>query len=199
MSRASLLTAMSLLFVVGCSKAQKQSEAVQSGAAAQPNPPVGNQESKISNAQSAAPAAIASNATILDWPAKPDQQPVELRHGSNGWACFPDMPTTPTNDPVCFDPVWQEWGQAIMAHKPFSTKSAGIAYMLQGASDASNSDPFKTKPDSGQEWVKSGPHVMLIYPDGAALASMTSDYTKGVPWVMFKGTPFAHVMVPVAK
>jgi hypothetical protein len=68
--------------------------------------------------------------------------------------------------------------------------------MLQGGSDASNTDPFATEPGAG-EWVETGPHVMMVVPDPAALANVSDDYRSGAPYVMWRGTPYAHVMMPV--
>jgi hypothetical protein len=39
---------------------------------------------------------------------------------------------------------------------------------------------------------------MLIVPDPAMLEGITTDFNLGGPYVMWKGTPYAHVMVPVA-
>jgi hypothetical protein len=154
---------------------------------------------KIQNAMSAAPYAISKEATIMDWPAAEGTQPTQLRAGNNGWVCYPDVADTPTNDPMCLDKVWQAWADAWLGKKPFSTAVPGIAYMLQGASDASNTDPFKTAPDPGEQWVISPPHLMLIVPDPAAIANLPTDPHNGGPWVMFKGTPYQHVMIPVGK
>ncbi|MBI3459863.1 hypothetical protein HY009_02905 [Candidatus Acetothermia bacterium] len=164
-------------------------------------PPTGNMtdEQKIQNAMSAAPMAISKDATILDLPASAGAQPKQLRAGTNGWVCYPDDPGTPANDPICLDQVWQAWFQAWAEKKPFSTKVPGIGYMLQGGADASNTDPFKTAPGPGEQWLILPPHVMWISPDPVALAEMTADLNNGGPWVMWKGTPYQHVMIPVAK
>jgi len=164
---------------------------------AQAGPAAGTPEWKIQNAMSAAPEQISTDATIMDWPATEGGAMTQLRAGTNGWMCLPDQPPTPANDPMCADQVWQEWAAAWAGHKPFSTKVAGVAYMLQGGAAASNTDPFKMAPDSGQSWMMEGPHVMLIVPNPAALAGLPDQHLDGAPFVMFKGTPYAHVMVPV--
>jgi hypothetical protein len=46
--------------------------------------------------------------------------------------------------------------------------------------------------------VVEGPHLMLIVPDPALLEGIPTDFNSGGPYVMWKGTPYAHVMVPVA-
>ncbi len=154
---------------------------------------------KIQNAMSAAPYAISKDATIMDWPSADGAQPTQLRAGTNGWVCYPKYPGTPANDPMCLDKVWQAWAEAWIAKNPFSTQVPGIAYMLQGAADASNTDPFKAAPDPGEQWVISPPHLMLIVPDPAAIADLPTDPHNGGPWVMWKGTPYQHVMIPVGK
>lgn len=184
-------TLLALAGLVACQQTPPPKPAEQAG------PAPGTPEWKIQNAMSAAPAAIGQNATILDWPANPQAQAAQLRAGSNGWTCFPDMPHTPGNDPMCLDRTFAAWAAAWTAHTKPVIKGVGLAYMLQGGSDASNTDPFKTTPDSGEEWVNSGPHVMMIVPEVARLAGMPTDYRSGAPWIMFQNTPYAHVMLPV--
>jgi hypothetical protein len=38
---------------------------------------------------------------------------------------------------------------------------------------------------------------MVITPDAAALSALPTDPAGGGPWVMWPGTPYAHIMVPV--
>jgi hypothetical protein len=61
----------------------------------------------IQNAMSAAPAAIAKDATIMDWPDSPGGQHKQLRAGTNGWVCYPNSPLEfkglATEDPMCLD------------------------------------------------------------------------------------------------
>ena len=157
-------------------------------------PAAGNAGAKIASAMSAAPSRIASAATIAE--IGPDGKIVTLRAGTNGFTCFPDDPNTPKADPICADKAWGQWFEAWMAKKPPVTRQVGIAYMLQGASDASNTDPFATKPPAGADWVNTPAHTMVIVPDPKQLDSYPSDPKSGGPFVMFKGTPYAHLMVP---
>jgi len=46
-------------------------------------------------------------------------------------------------------------------------------------------------------YLISGPHVMIIVPDASSLDDLPSDPNSGGPWVMFQGTPYAHIMMPV--
>ena len=149
----------------------------------------------IKSAMSAAPASIAQGATIVTMDDKMAMK--TLRAGTNGWTCLPDMPTTPGADPMCVDKNGLEWIHAWMAHKNPPADKMGFGYMLAGGSDASNTDPFATKPAAGGRWVDTGPHIMVLnigtkfdgYPT-------TAENTK-VPYVMFPGTPYAHLMMPV--
>lgn len=145
----------------------------------------------IANALQAAPASIAENAAVMDWAGQ------TLREGTNGWICFPDPPETESAS-MCLDEPWQAWAGAWQNKQPVTIDRPGIAYMLAGDAGASNVDPFATGPTADNEWVETGPHLMLIVPDPASLAGMPTDPDNGGPWVMWAGTPYAHVMIPVA-
>ena len=162
-----------------------------------PGPTPGTVEWKIENALSAAPAAIAANATVLDWAAEPGGAMAELRPGTNGWTCMPDVPTSPGEDPMCLDGPWMQWAAGWMSQTKPTVTGVGVAYMLKGGSDASNTDPFATQADPTTGWINSGPHVMIVVPDPAMLDGLTTDHTSGGPYVMWQGTPYAHIMVPV--
>jgi len=157
---------------------------------------------KIANAMAAAPAEIAKHATILDWPAKEGEKPRELRKGTNDWVCFPNSPEeyggASVDDPMCMDKEWQSWGEAWQGHKTPHTTGTGIAYMLKGDKGASNTDPYATGPTKDNHWVTSPPHVMVLPSDPKMLDAYPTDPKNGGPWVMWKGTPYAHLMVPVS-
>ncbi len=160
----------------------------------------GGDESKIRDAVAAAPASISSNATVMDWPSREDEPMRELRAGSNDWLCFPSSPAAVTaagQDPMCFPKAMQGWAEGWMTKKPPKLSRMSIAYMLQGDAGASNTDPFATAPTPDNAWVKSGPHVMVMVPDPKDLDALPTDPASGGPFVMWKGTPYAHLMVPV--
>ncbi len=186
---AGLLTA-----VLAC----KQEPAPAAQAAAEPPPPArGTTEWKIQNAMSAAPREVSAGATIMEWATSPDSAPRQVRAGTNGWTCFTDSPESPGNDPMCFDSQFGNWATAWMSHRAPAVTGLGVAYMLEGGSDASNTDPFKMRPDSGQPWVDTGPHIMVVVPNVAGLRGLSTDPSSGGPFIMWQGTPYAHVMVPV--
>ena len=150
----------------------------------------------IQNAMSAAPLAIAKDATIMGWPAKAGDPPIQLRAGTNGWTCFPDLPDTKENDPMCLDKVWMKWVAAWQGKQPFKTDVAGVAYMLQGGGAMSETDPYAMTPPPGEHWTPDPPHLMFISPDPSSLAGLPDKKGTGGPWVMWKGTPYEHVMLP---
>ncbi len=168
---------------------------VTAAAAAQKKDATPSTAAKIASARSAAPAAISANATIAEMSA--DGKMTTLAKGTNGWLCTPDDPATPGPDPMCADKTWQQWFAGYASHKPPVVTQIGVAYMLQGSADASNTDPFATKPAAGQKWVITPPHTMVILPDPKQLDSYASAPSESSPYVMWKGTPYAHLMVPV--
>jgi len=157
---------------------------------------------KIANAMSAAPAGIAKEATIMDWPDTPQGQPRQLRAGTNGWVCYPNTPAAlegaSGEDPMCLDKEWQKWAEAWMSKTEPKVSATGIGYMLHGDRGASNTDPFATGPSASNQWVVSPPHIMVLYQDLKLLDAYPTDPKNGGQWVMWKGTPYAHVMVPVS-
>lgn len=163
-----------------------------------PPAPASTDAEKIAEAMSAAPDSIARNAAIMDWPQTEGGEFRQLRAGTNDWACLPTMPNVPASAgraPMCLDPVFQQWGQAHAAKRPPDVRGAGFAYMLRGDAGASNTDPFAMDSTADNNWVRVGPHVMMVAPTGAL--AQVSDRPGPAPWVMWKGTPWAHVMIPV--
>ncbi|MBI4460068.1 MAG: hypothetical protein HY648_08430 [Acidobacteria bacterium] len=158
--------------------------------------PPKTKDAKIQNATSAAPPGITKEAALMDWSQTPGGPLVELRKGTNGWTCLPDMPDTPANDPMCMDKVAMQWAEAWMTKKDPKLAGMGMGYMLQGGSTADNDDPFAMKPKAGKDWLREPPHIMLFgvkFVPGVYAA--TPNVTR--PWIMFQGTPYEHLMVPV--
>lgn len=155
---------------------------------------------KIANAMSAAPTSISAKATIMGWPAKEGQKPPVLRQGTNGWVCYPDMPTTKGNDPMCLDESWQAWMQAYMSHQALKLTKPGIGYMIApGGAWASNTDPYAETAKPDNDWGYDAPHAMLLVTDASTLAGLPTTRASGGPWVMWTGTPYVHVMIPIAS
>jgi hypothetical protein len=150
----------------------------------------------IKSAESAAPAGVAGGAAIYAMDEKGGMR--TLREGTNGFWCMPDNPASPGPDPMCGDANAMEWAMAWIEKKDPPSGKVGFMYMLAGGTDASNTDPYAAEPASGNNWVETGPHVMIVngkdvlasYPEDPA-----PDTTK--PYVMWAGTPYAHLMIPV--
>ena len=151
----------------------------------------------IASAMSAAPAKVSKGATIVAMEA--DGKMRTLRKGTNGFTCMPDNPATPGPDPMCMDKNSMEWVGAWVAHKPPTAGKVGLMYMLAGGTDASNTDPYAAKPAPNNNWIKTGPHIMIVGAD----ASFYDTYPKSanpdtsMPYVMWAGTPYQHLMAPV--
>jgi len=154
-------------------------------------------DAKIASALSAGPASITDKAALLDWPATAGGELIELRAGTNGWTCLPDLPSSPAADPRCFDKPWMEFQRAALEKRAPIITDIGISYMLQGDSAADNDNPAATQPPAGMEWMRNGPHVMVVAPDPQYLAGFSKDPNGGGPWIMWGGTPREHLMVLV--
>jgi hypothetical protein len=151
----------------------------------------------IKSAMLAAPKKVAAGATIIV--AEKDGKMRTLREGNNGFTCMPDNPATPGPDPMCMDKAALEWAGAWMEHKTPPSGKIGFMYMLAGGTDASNTDPYATKPGADQHWVKTGAHVMLVGAEPAFydMYPKLPDPDTTAPYVMWPGTPYQHLMVPV--
>ena len=156
---------------------------------------------KIASAESAAPRSISAHATVMEMGATMDAPMKELRKGTNDWVCIPTMTNAAKGqaDPMCMDKSWQDWAQAYMGHRSPNVSGSGVAYMLKGDLGASNTDPYAEKPTPDNHWVVSPAHIMMLYADPKALDAYSDDPNSGGPWVMWKGTPYAHLMVPIAS
>ena len=151
----------------------------------------------IASAESAAPSKIAKGATIVTMEA--DGKMKTLRTGTNGFTCMPDNPATPGPDPMCMDKNAMEWVHAWMDHKDPAAGKTGMMYMLAGGTDASNTDPYAQKPTKENHWIKTGPHIMIVGADASFYDAYpkNADPDTSVPYVMWSGTPYQHLMAPV--
>lgn len=150
----------------------------------------GNDE-KIKRAELAAQTDLSSKATILDTDGS------VLKEGGAHWHCVPGIPLIPGDThPMCNDPVWSKLLKAAATGAAFETDRIGISYMLQGDAFLSNSNPAATDPNNGDQWVEEGPHIMIVVPK-ELLKGISDDPYNGGPYVMWKDTPYAHIMVPI--
>jgi hypothetical protein len=142
---------------------------------------------KVALAEAAGPVEIAHHATIIEMTSTMESK--TLRAGTNGWTCIADP-----KGPMCVDATFMSFAGAMMNKLTPNVTKVSIGYMLVGDAGASLSDPFASAPTA--DWVKSGAHTMVLVPDATQLDGMSTDPASGGPYVMWKGTPYAHVMVP---
>ena len=159
--------------------------------------PASSREAKIANALTAAPEEITRNATVKDWPAKEGEGLGLLRQGTNGWVCLPNDPATPGNDPMCMDGTFHDAVVAFFTGQTPKVTRVGYAYMLTSDAEGSNTDPRAESATPTNQWHHAGPHVMVLYPDAKLLEGLPTKPSAFGPYVMFPGTPVAHVMLPV--
>ena len=71
--------------------------------------------------------------------------------------------------------------------------------MLQGdlGAGVSNSDPYHPDPKNAEDYADMGAHLMIIVPE-ELLKGLSDDPSSGGPYVMWKDTPYRHIMVPIS-
>jgi hypothetical protein len=145
----------------------------------------------IASAESAAPASISKHATIKA------ADGTLLREGTNTYICYPQQKAM---GPMCNEKQWDTLIDAMMNKKEFTPSEFSVSYMVAGEGTAlgvSNSDPYATDPKSVDDWVKEGPHLMIVVPNRSSLEGLSRD-PKDPVYVMWGDTPYAHIMVKVA-
>src|ERR1700679_4088078 len=147
-------------------------------------------ETKVTRALSAGPASIVKNATVAEMDDKGNLK--VLRAGSNGWTCTPGSASNIGEPPMCADQVALQWHRDFMAGKPKpTTTSPGIEYMLAGATQRSDSDPYdKTSPA-----IKIGPHWMILWPFDPKTSGLPTTHRPTGVYIMWAGSPYAHIHV----
>ena len=195
-----------LLFVtallVSCNATAPTPEPVNTNG--EPEGPHTSAEWKIWAYSTAAPSFIAANCTVMD------ADGTMLREGTNGWTAMPANPRGPA-DPengwkdaheamaMVGDAQSFKWVTAYMSKTKPEMDSDGWAWMLHGDMGEDNSKQMvMNKEDAAEgQWIESGPHLMLMPKDPSSLAGQTTDFMSGAPYVMFKGTGYDHLMIPV--
>jgi hypothetical protein len=164
---------------------------VTSASAQYPTPEVPKSEPEyIAKAKTAAPESIVNEATIVMTQEKGDAK--TLQTGSNGFTCLVSSDGTP----LCADANAMEWRKAI-GGKTTPPNKTGFIYMMAGDTGTSNHDPYAT---DKSHWVQTGPHVMIVGTAAQEMAGIypsTLDPDPSQAYVMYPGTPYAHLMIPV--
>ena len=157
-------------------------------------------EWEINAYTSAAPAFIGKHATVIGASGK------VLREGSNGWRCEPFMPMPKDGfkhphetAAACSDKNAVAWANAYKSNNKPELEGDGWIWMIHGDLGVDNFKPYTDgQKDAGHKhFIESGAHMMLMPKDPSSLDGQTTDYTTGAPYVMFKGTPYVHLMIPL--
>ncbi len=147
-------------------------------------------QEKIARAMSAGPDDIARSARIIDTDAKGNT--VILRDGGNGFTCMPGNPEVSGEPAMCVDAASLQWFADAKAHKPKPTNTVpGIAYMLAGATQRSDSDPNDTTSPA----IHVGPHWMIMWPFDPETTGMPTSHRDHGAYIMWAGSPYAHLHV----
>ena len=159
---------------------------------AQQTPPGDADFNYLQAIASAAPASVVSGATIVQMQTGGTMR--TLKTGTNGFTCM----ASDAGDAMCLDGNAMQWARAWMTHSA-PPNTIGFVYMLAGDNGASNTDPYATAKSADNHWVKTGPHVMIVGPAAKTMGyPMAPDADPTKPYVMWAGTPYAHVMIPVS-
>jgi len=158
--------------------------------------PIGkmSKEQLIKMAESAAPAEISKDATIMI-PGE-DGKLVEARKGTNGFTCVPDIDGQSKPDPICGDPAAWQWAGDLMggAEKPTNTVP-GIAYMARGGWHFEKDGKILMKEEPGAKLLTEPPHWMVFFPFDSKTVGLPTMPNKMGVYIMWEGTPFSHLMV----
>jgi hypothetical protein len=93
---------------------------------------------------------------------------------------------------MCADAMGLQWMMDVRAKKPKPTNTApGLIYMLCGATQHSNTDPF----DRTSPAIPIGLHWMIIWPYDAKRCGLPNTVRDAGAWVMFDGTPYAYLHI----
>jgi len=145
---------------------------------------------KIARALAAAPPDVAKAAKVVDR----DENGTEtvLREGTNGFTCFPGHAGVVGDATFCANAAALRWESDFMSQKPKPTNAEpGIEYMLLGATDWSANDPSAT---SGTP-IKEPPHWMVLWPFDPKTTGLSTEAKQTGAWIMWSGTPWAHLMI----
>ena len=101
--------------------------------------------------------------------------------------------------PMVGDAQSKKWAMAYMSGETPQLDFDGYSYMLHGDMGEDNTKHLVLNKEDAAEgqWIESGAHIMLFPKDPASLDGFTTDFNSGGPYVMFKGTGYDHLMIPV--
>ncbi len=147
-------------------------------------------EAKIARALAAAPENVAKNARVID--RDENGAEVVLREGTNGFTCFPGHSGVVGDSAYCANEAALRWEKDFITLKPKPTNAEpGIEYMLLGGTDWSAADPNAT---AGTP-IKEPPHWRILWPFDPKTTGLPTEPKQDGTWIMWAGTPWAHLMI----
>ena len=147
-------------------------------------------EAKIALAMSAGPADVAASARIIDTDAQGNT--IVLREGTNGFTCMPGNPKVIGDPAMCADGPSMQWAADFKAKKPKPTNTVpGITYMLAGATQRSDSDPYDTTSPA----ITVGPHWMIMWPFDPKATGLPTTHKPTGAYIMWPSSPYAHMHI----
>jgi hypothetical protein len=196
---------LSILWVLAsCVDSTSSSTVVENSNNGEPSGPHTSTEWKIWAYSTAAPSFIASDCTVID------VDGTVLREGTNGWTAMAANPRGMAEPekgwkdpheamPMVGDAQAMKWAMAYMGGKKPEMDHDGWAWMLHGDMGEDNTKHLVLDKEDAAEgqWIESGPHLMLFPKNPTSLEGNTTDFMSGAPYIMFKGTGYDHLMIPV--
>ena len=152
-------------------------------------------EELVRTAMSAAPPHISRNAAIMA--PGPDGKLRVLKEGTNGFTCIADLSGQEAPDPICADKAATAWVTSLLngEPKPANTEP-GISYMgLGGWHWEKDGEVVMDPATPGAKRVKEPPHWMIMWPVDDKTTALPDKPTKFGAYVMYSGTPYAHLMI----
>ena len=147
----------------------------------------------VAIARRGAPGATGANATVVRFDTATLQTRV-LHRGTNGFTCTLD----PVDDaPVCSDPPGWQWMLDALTGKERPTNTLpGVSYMAEGGThfETPNGD-IQMMPGPNTKPVREPPHWMLLWSFEAKGTGLPPHAGHNGVYVMYDGTPYAHLMV----
>src|SRR5258708_25119543 len=153
--------------------------------AAQSTKPQESATEKIKRALSAGPPSITNDATVAEIDSEGGMK--ILRQGTNDFTCMPGNPTGIGTPAMCADKVAMQWNSDFEHHKAKpSTTVPGIEYMLAGATQRSDSDPF----DNTSPPIPIGPHWMILWPFDPNTSGLPTTHRAKAAYITAPTTPW---------
>ena len=181
-------------------------QATQSGAASAAAAPLPDAQ-QVTAAVLALPAEFRDNAQVLGYRAGSSKL-VTIREGSGPFTCLATNPATPRFHVACYHKSLEPFmarGRELRAQgvpdekvdtvRFAEVKSGKIVMPKQATLYQLFGPPGSFDPATGT--VKGATALFVIYIPGATVAStgLTAKPSEGAPWIMFPGTPKAHIML----